>query len=115
VLDDRGFESWYRLGFFLLTTTPRQSLGPTQPSIQWILGTLSLGVKRPGREADHSTPSIVEVKNTWSYTSIPLVSLHGVVLSKKKKKSTETSLALPVLIRILPATFVAVKSFWTKI
>jgi hypothetical protein len=25
-------------------------------------GTLSLGVKRPGREADHSPPSSVEVK-----------------------------------------------------
>jgi hypothetical protein len=32
---------------------------------------LSLGVKRPGREADHSPPSSAEVKNAWSYTSIP--------------------------------------------
>jgi hypothetical protein len=29
-----------------------------------------LGVKRPGREADHSPPSSAEVKNAWSYTSI---------------------------------------------
>jgi hypothetical protein len=29
------------------------------------------GVKRPGREADHSPPSSAEVKNAWSYTSIP--------------------------------------------
>jgi hypothetical protein len=29
------------------------------------------GVKRPGREADHSHPSSAEVKNAWSYTSIP--------------------------------------------
>jgi hypothetical protein len=27
---------------------------------------LSLGVKRPRREADHSPPSSVEVKNAWS-------------------------------------------------
>jgi hypothetical protein len=27
------------------------------------------GVKRPGREADHSPPSSAEVKNVWSYIS----------------------------------------------
>jgi hypothetical protein len=27
-------------------------LGPTQSPIQWVQGALSLGVKRPGREAD---------------------------------------------------------------
>jgi hypothetical protein len=30
-----------------------------------------MGVKRPGREADHSHPSSAEVKKSWSYTSIP--------------------------------------------
>jgi hypothetical protein len=40
--------------------------GPTQPPIQWIPGALSLGVKRPRREADHSPPSSVEVNNAWS-------------------------------------------------
>jgi hypothetical protein len=34
-------------------------------------GTLPLGVKRPGREADHSPPSSAKVKNAWSYTSTP--------------------------------------------
>jgi hypothetical protein len=34
-------------------------------------GALSLGVKRPGREADHSHASSVEVKNAWSCTSTP--------------------------------------------
>jgi hypothetical protein len=37
-------------------------LGPTQPPIQWVPGALSLGVKRPGREADHSLLSRAEVK-----------------------------------------------------
>jgi hypothetical protein len=32
---------------------------------------LSLGIKRPGREDDNSPPSSDEVKNTWSYTSTP--------------------------------------------
>jgi hypothetical protein len=38
------------------------ALEPTQPPIQWVPGALSLGVKRPGREADHSPPSRAEVK-----------------------------------------------------
>jgi hypothetical protein len=33
------------------------ALGPTQLPIQWVPEALSLGVKRPGREADHSLPS----------------------------------------------------------
>jgi hypothetical protein len=41
---------------------------------------LSLGVKRPGHEADHSLPFSAEVKNAWSYTSTPPIRLHGVVL-----------------------------------
>jgi len=41
------------------------------------------GVKRPGREADHSLPASAEVKEWWSYTCIPPVRLHGVVLNLK--------------------------------
>jgi hypothetical protein len=68
------------LGIFL-DTTFKAALGSTQPPIQWIPVAPSLGVKRPGREADHSPPSSAEVKNAWSYTSIPLIRLHGVMLS----------------------------------
>jgi hypothetical protein len=32
---------------------------------------LLLGIKRPGREADHPTQSSVEVKNVWSYAFVP--------------------------------------------
>jgi hypothetical protein len=39
------------------------------------------GVKRLGREADHSPPTSAEVKNTWMYTSTPPIRLHGVVLN----------------------------------
>jgi hypothetical protein len=38
------------------------TLGPTQPPIQWVPGALSLGVKQPGHEADHSSPSSAKVK-----------------------------------------------------
>jgi hypothetical protein len=54
-LDERGFDSRWGLGVFLFTTASRTALGPAQPPIQWIPGGLSLVVKRPGREADHSS------------------------------------------------------------
>jgi hypothetical protein len=57
------------------------ALGPSQPPIQGVPGALSLGVKQPGREADHSPPSSAEVKNACSYTSTTPVRLRGVVLS----------------------------------
>jgi hypothetical protein len=38
------------------------------PMGTWIF---SLGVKRPGREADHSPQSSAQVKNAWSYTLNP--------------------------------------------
>jgi hypothetical protein len=41
----------------------RPALGPTQSPLQWVKGALSLEVKKLGREADHSPPSSVEVKN----------------------------------------------------
>jgi hypothetical protein len=41
----------------------------TQPRIQWVPGALSLGVKRPGREAHQLPPSSSEFKNAWSYIS----------------------------------------------
>jgi hypothetical protein len=31
----------------------------------------SRGVKRPDREADHSPPTSVEIKNAWNYSSAP--------------------------------------------
>jgi hypothetical protein len=48
--------------FFLFTTASRPALRLTRPRIQWVPGTLSLGVKRPGCETDHSRPSSVEFK-----------------------------------------------------
>jgi len=51
-----------------------------EPPIQWIPGSLSLGIKRPRREDDYSPPPSTDVKNAWSYTSTPPTRLHGVVL-----------------------------------
>jgi hypothetical protein len=66
-----GLDDRQGLGIFLFTTASRTALGPTQPPIQRVRGALSLGVKRPERESDHSPPSNAEVRNAWSYTSIP--------------------------------------------
>jgi len=73
-------ESQHGLGIFLFTTVSILALGPTQPPIEWVSGALPLGVKQPGCEADHSPPSIAKVKNVWSYTSTPPISLHCMVL-----------------------------------
>jgi hypothetical protein len=68
------------LGIFLFTTASRTALGPTQPPIQWV-PVLSLVVKRLGREADHSPPSRVEVKEWVELYLYSPIRLHGVVLS----------------------------------
>jgi len=40
----------------------------------WITGTLSLGVKLQGHEADHSHPPNAKVRNVWGYKfTIPSV------------------------------------------
>jgi hypothetical protein len=57
-----------RSAIFLFATGSRPVLGPTQPPTQWVPGALSLGLKRPGREADHSPPTSAGI-NAWSCTS----------------------------------------------
>jgi hypothetical protein len=66
-----GFDSRRGLGICFFITASRTALGPIQPPIQWVPGAFYLGVKRPGRESDHSPPSSAEVKNAWSYISTP--------------------------------------------
>jgi hypothetical protein len=61
-----GFNFRRGLGIFLFTTASRTDPGPTQPPIRLVPGALSLGVKLPGCEADHSPPSSAEV-NTPSW------------------------------------------------
>jgi hypothetical protein len=55
-----------------------------QLPIQWVPGALSLGVKRPAREADHSPPSSAKVKECLELYFHSPIRLHGVVLSLKK-------------------------------
>jgi hypothetical protein len=60
-----------RVKNFLFSTLPRPNLEPTQPPTQRVSGALSTGVKRPGREPDHSPPASAEFKKMWIYTSTP--------------------------------------------
>jgi hypothetical protein len=65
-----------RVKNFLFSRSSRPALRSNQPPIQWV----PLGVKRPGREVDHSPPTSAEVKKMWIYTSTP-IRLHGVLLN----------------------------------
>jgi hypothetical protein len=81
-------------GNFCLHHVSRPALGPTQPDIQWVPGTLSLGVKRPEREADHFH-LVLGSNNEWNYTSTPLLYLRGLVLSQKHRDNLNLTFELP--------------------
>jgi hypothetical protein len=87
------------MGISLSTTAPRPVLGPTKLPIQWVAVALSLGVKRPGRETDHSphlvprsrmrggipplpnTPSRrgAQLKHTGNFIfSLPYIKIHDI-------------------------------------
>jgi hypothetical protein len=51
---------------------------------------VTLGVKLPGRESDHSPPSIAEFKNVWSYTSTPPYVFMAWYLVKQRENFTIT-------------------------
>jgi hypothetical protein len=62
---------------------------PTQPPIQWVSGAISPGLKRQGREADHSPPPSAEVKNVEQYLHNK-IRLHDVVLKRIKHRENFT-------------------------
>jgi hypothetical protein len=56
---------------FFSFLTSRPPLRATQPPIEWVPGALAPGVRRPGREAVHSSPSSDEVKNGGTISPVP--------------------------------------------
>jgi hypothetical protein len=94
-LDDRGSEFRFQAGGGNVSLRHRIQPGSgAQPAPHPMgIGDLSPGVKRPGREADHSPPSSAEVKEWVELYLHSPIRLHGVVLSK----STGTTLPLPSL------------------
>ena len=61
---------------FLYSNTPSSHLGRTQHPDPLVSLTFSVGVKRPGREAEHSPP--LGAKNERNSTSSSHVQLHDV-------------------------------------
>jgi hypothetical protein len=66
-----GLYSCHRHEIFSFSEVFRLAVGPTQLSVQLVLGAV-LEAKQPGHEVDHSSPSSAEVKNAWSYISTSL-------------------------------------------
>jgi hypothetical protein len=66
-----GFDSWQRQEIFLYSKASRPDLGPSQPTIQCTRGALSPGVERPRLEANHSRPSIADIKNDGAIPPLP--------------------------------------------
>jgi hypothetical protein len=63
-VDDKGIRDFFR-------SPVRPAKLGTRPAAYSMDTSGSLcGIKRSGREADHSTPSIGKVKNVWSCTSL---------------------------------------------
>jgi hypothetical protein len=71
-LDDRGV--WVRVPvesrIFSSPSRPDRLWGPHN-LLSYGYGALSAGVKRQGREADHSPPTSGEIKKMFIYTSTP--------------------------------------------
>jgi hypothetical protein len=80
-----------RVKNFLFSTSSRPAVGSTQPPIQWVPG-----VKRSGREADHSSPGSAEVKKNVDLYNHSSIRLHGIV---------ETTLPLPITFDLVHAHF----------
>jgi hypothetical protein len=74
-----GFYSWQERKFILFSTKSTLVLGPTQPPIQWVLGTLVLGVKWPRHEAGDSS-HLVSRSRMVDCAYAPIC-LHGMVLN----------------------------------
>jgi hypothetical protein len=73
---------------FHLSTAFRPALVSIQPPIQWVPGSLSRGVKQPGREADHSPPSSTEVKRM--HGTIPALPHYAFIIHTYSRREQDT-------------------------
>jgi hypothetical protein len=74
--------------FFSSPQRPDQLWCPPTLLSNWYCGLFPQGVKRPGREADHSPPSSADIKNGGAIPSLPMSSWHNVYLIKHKDNFT---------------------------
>jgi hypothetical protein len=84
------FKSQQGQNFSLLYNIQTGS-GAHPASYPIVSGTLTLGVKKPGREADHSPPSSAKAKNGGGIPPLPMSSWYNASLIKHKDNFTFTS------------------------
>jgi hypothetical protein len=73
------------MGFSLFHRYVQTGSGAHQVSYPIGIGTLTPGVKREGREADHLPPSSATVKNAWSYASLQYVFMAWCLVKHRDK------------------------------
>jgi hypothetical protein len=69
--EDSWFDTRQRHGDFIFPRESRLVMAPTQPPADLVLCTLTLRVKRPGREGDRSPPSSARVAISTAVTLQP--------------------------------------------
>jgi hypothetical protein len=89
----RGWE------FFSSPPRPDWIWGPPSPLSNEYQGLFSLGVKRPGREADHLLPYSADVKNAWYHTSAPQYAFMAWCLFKCRDNFTFTCASFKKILR----------------
>jgi len=106
---------------FSFTWLHLQNFGPNiqeihKNSIQWVPGTLRLGIKQPGYKADHSPPPRTKTNNHWTK---PQILLHafmvyiGMLISFSKEILTDTRKYVYAIISTvkLSQTFLNLRNF----
>jgi hypothetical protein len=63
------FDSQEKQEISLFSIAYRFDTGASQVPVRWVMGAASPGAEESGYRANHSFPSIVEVKNAWCYIS----------------------------------------------
>jgi hypothetical protein len=73
-----GFDFGQGQEICLLSTPSTPALGPIQPPALYLRKAVCPGIKRPERDAVHSSLPSAEVKNAWSYASTAFMACYSI-------------------------------------